>query len=179
MKFRLIEAERARHSVSLLCSALGVTRAGFYAWKRRGPCARELRDRELCQLIEGIFKRSRQTYGVPRVHAELQDEHQVKVSRKRVARLMRRLGIEGVSRRGKRPLTTKRAEPRPALGRGHHLRSDLGGLPVPRRRARRVEPSLRGLVDARRSLGGSGDRRARDGGHQAQTSARRDPPFRQ
>jgi putative transposase len=114
MRFRLIEAERAQHSVSLLCSVLGVTRAGFYAWSRRGPCDRELLDRELCELIEGIFRRSRETYGVPRVHAELQDEHQIGVSRKRVARLMRRLGLEGVSRRGKRPVTTKRAERAPA-----------------------------------------------------------------
>jgi putative transposase len=114
MRFRLIEAERAQHPVSLLCSVLGVTRAGFYGWKRRGPCARELRDRELCELIERIFKQSLETYGVPRIHAELADEHDVKVSRKRVARLMRRLGIEGVSRRGKRPVTTKQANAVPA-----------------------------------------------------------------
>jgi putative transposase len=114
MRFRLIEAERAQHSVSLLCCVLGVTRAGFYAWRRRGPSARELRDRELCELIERIFKGSRETYGAPRIQAELEDEHGVQVSRKRVQRLMRRLGIEGISRRGKRPLTTKRAEPAPA-----------------------------------------------------------------
>jgi hypothetical protein len=115
MRFRLIEAQRAQHSVSQLCGVLGVTRAGFYAWKRRGPSARELRDRELCALIERIFKRSRETYGVPRVHAELVDEHGVRLSRKRVARLMRRLGIEGVSRRGKRPLTTEKADEAPAV----------------------------------------------------------------
>nr|MBA3262129.1 IS3 family transposase [Thermoleophilaceae bacterium] len=46
----------------------------------------------------------------PRIHAELRNEHGVRLSRKRVARLMRRLGIEGVSRRGKRPVTTVRAE---------------------------------------------------------------------
>jgi putative transposase len=114
MRFRLIEAERAQHSVSLLCSVLGVTRAGFYAWKRRPLSRRELRDRELCALICRIFKGSRETYGVPRIHAEMRDEHGIGVSRKRVARLMRRLGIEGVSRRGKRPLTTTRAEQAPA-----------------------------------------------------------------
>jgi putative transposase len=115
MRFRLIEAERAQHSVSLLCGVLGVTRAGFYAWKRRGPSARELRDRELCELIRRIFTASRETYGVPRIHAELSAEHGVRVSRKRVQRLMRRLGIEGVSRRGKRPLTTKTADQAPAV----------------------------------------------------------------
>ena len=114
MRFRLIEAERAQHSVSLLCSVLGVTRAGFYAWKRREPCAREQCDRELMKLIVEIHCGSRATYGMPRIRAELGDEHGIHVSRKRVAKLMRRLGIEGVSRRGKRPVTTKRAEQAPA-----------------------------------------------------------------
>lgn len=92
MRFRLIEAERAQHAVSRLCEVLGVTRAGFYAWRRRPPSERELRDRELSRLIERAFRDSRETYGVPRIHAELRDEHDVLVSRKRVARLMRRLG---------------------------------------------------------------------------------------
>src|SRR6266542_1588555 len=90
MRFRLIEVERAQHPVSLLCSVLGVTRAGFYAWKRRSPSARELRDRELCELIRKAFTASRETYGAPRIQAELADEHGVRVSKKRVARLMRR-----------------------------------------------------------------------------------------
>jgi putative transposase len=114
MTFGLIEALRAQHSVSLLCSVLGVTRAGFYARKRRQPCARERRDRELMGLIVEIHCGSRATYGVPRIHAELADDHGVKVSRKRVAKLMRRLGIEGVSRRGKRPVTTTKAAQKPA-----------------------------------------------------------------
>jgi putative transposase len=114
MRFRLIEAERAQHSVSLLCNVVGVTRAGFYAWRRRPVSARELRDRELCELIRKAFSASRETYGAPRIQAELQDVNGVRVSRKRVARLMHRLGIEGVSRRGKRPLTTKRADAAPA-----------------------------------------------------------------
>jgi putative transposase len=114
MTFRLIEAERAQHAVSLLCSVLGVTRAGFYAWRRRPPSPRELRDRELLKLIEQIHADSRGTYGVPRIHAELEDEHGVRIARKRVARLMRRLGIEGVSRRGKRPQTTTPAAQAPA-----------------------------------------------------------------
>lgn len=113
MTFRLIEAERAQHRVSRLCSVLGVTRAGFYAWKGRPPSARELRDRELMDLIKRIHVGSRGTYGVPRIHAELEDEHGVRIAPKRVARLMRRLGIEGVSRRGKRPVTTTPAAQTP------------------------------------------------------------------
>jgi putative transposase len=109
MRFRLIEAERARHSVSLLCSVLGVTRAGFHAWKRRPVSRRERRDHELRDLIRKVFADSRETYGAPRIHAELVRQHGMRLSRKRVARLMRQLGIEGVSRRGKRPPTTKRS----------------------------------------------------------------------
>jgi putative transposase len=92
MTFRLIEAERAQHTVSRLCSVLGVTRAGFYEWRRRAPSARELRDRQLMKLIEQIHAESRGTYGVPRIHAELEDDHGVRIARKRIARLMRALG---------------------------------------------------------------------------------------
>src|SRR5262249_49462374 len=71
MTFRLVEAERAEHSISRLCSVLGVSRVGFYAWRTRLPSARVQRDRELEQLIHAVFVDSRETYGAPRVHAEL------------------------------------------------------------------------------------------------------------
>jgi putative transposase len=47
MCFRLIEAKRAQHPVSLLCSVLGVSRAGYYAWKDRPASPRRRRDDEL------------------------------------------------------------------------------------------------------------------------------------
>jgi putative transposase len=118
MKYRLIEAERAEHAVSRLCRVLGVTRQGFYAWRRRGPSLRQLGDTELKRLIVTIYDGSHQIYGAPRVQLELADEHDVHVGRKRVARLMRGLGIEGVSRRGKKPRTTladQKAPPAPDL----------------------------------------------------------------
>jgi len=106
MTFRLVEVERAQHPVLRLCSVLGVTRAGFYAWKGRGASRREREDRELEGMIHRVFAGSLETYGAPRVHAELRKAHGVRVGRKRVARLMRAMGIEGVSRRGKRRRTT-------------------------------------------------------------------------
>jgi putative transposase len=109
MKFQLVEAEKAEHPVSLLCAVLGVTRAGYYAWRGRAPSRRERQDRELERLIGRVFADSHETYGAPRVHAELKDEHDLRVSRKRVARLMRQLGLEGVSRRGKRRLPARAA----------------------------------------------------------------------
>jgi putative transposase len=105
MTFRLIEAEKAEHSISRLCRVLGVSRVGFYAWRRRPPSAHAVRDAELERLIAAVFKQSRQTYGAPRVHAELQARG-VQVGKKRVARLMRQLELEGVSRRGTRRRTT-------------------------------------------------------------------------
>jgi putative transposase len=106
MRFRLVEAERAQHPVSLLCSVLGVTRQGFYAWRRRGPSRRRRGDARLKRLIVSIYDGSLQTYGAPRIHAELDDEHGQHVGRKRVARLMRELQIAGVSRRGKKRFKT-------------------------------------------------------------------------
>jgi putative transposase len=106
MIFRLIEAEKAEHPVSRLCSVLGVTRAGYYAWRGRRPSQRVLDDAELGRLIGRVFVESLATYGAPRVHAELREAHGIRVGRKRVARLMRQLGLEGVSRRGKRRRTT-------------------------------------------------------------------------
>jgi putative transposase len=89
---------------------LGVTRAGYYAWKRRRPSRRAVSDRDLKRLIGEIFVGSRETYGAPRIHAELADEHGIGVARKRVARLMRELGIQGDSRRRKGVKTTTRAK---------------------------------------------------------------------
>ena len=118
MKFRLVEAEKAEHSISRLCKVLDVTRQGFYAWRRRGPSLRHLGDQELKKLIVTIYDGSHQTYGAVRITDELREDHQVRVGRKRVARLMRDLRVQGVSRRGKKPRTTvadAKAPPAPDL----------------------------------------------------------------
>ncbi len=114
MRFRLIEAEKTQHPVSLLCSVLGVSRTGYYSWRRRSPSRRAVADKQLERLIARIFKDSQETYGAPRIQAELVDDHAIGVSRKRVARLMRELGLAGVSRRRKGPKTTVRAKEAPA-----------------------------------------------------------------
>ncbi len=98
MCFRLIDAKKAQHPVSLLCSVLGVSRAGYYAWKQRPPSARQRRDGELIEQIGQIQRESQGTYGWPRIHAELRHRG-VRVSRKRVARLMRAAGLSGMVRR--------------------------------------------------------------------------------
>jgi putative transposase len=100
MCFRLIDAKKSQHAVSLLCSVLGVSRAGYYAWKDRPASARERRDAELVELIGQLHAESQGTYGWPRVHADLRHRG-VCVSRKRVARLMRWAGLSGMVRRRK------------------------------------------------------------------------------
>jgi putative transposase len=61
--FRLIEAEKTQHPVSLLCSVLGVSRAGYYAWKDRPASARHRRDEELVDAISSIHAESKATTG--------------------------------------------------------------------------------------------------------------------
>ena len=69
--YRLIDQEKAHHPVSRLARVLGVARAGYYAWSSRPASARTLADQALTEQIRQIHARSRETYGAPRVHAEL------------------------------------------------------------------------------------------------------------
>jgi len=107
MRFRFIAEEAAQFPVSLLCRVLGVTRGGYYAWRRRPPSARALADRELSERITQIHDQTLGIYGAPRIHAELALGHGIRVGRKRVARLMRDLGIFGAGRRGGLRTTTR------------------------------------------------------------------------
>ena len=104
-----MRANRAEYGVGRLCRVLGVSRSGYYAWSKRDPSERALEDQELSERIVAIHKRSRGTYGVPRIQAELVEDHDLRIGRERISRLMRAEGIVGVSRRrGTR--TTLRAE---------------------------------------------------------------------
>jgi putative transposase len=107
VKYRLIDAEKTHHDVSLLARVLGVSRQGYYTWKNRGPSRRARRDAALTETITKIHARSRHTYRAPRVHAELRDGFGVRVGRKRVARLMCSARLEGVHGRWRRRLTRR------------------------------------------------------------------------
>ena len=97
-RFRFVEQEKARYPVRVLCSALGVSPSGYYAWRSRGPSTRERSDADLAAEIRQFHARSRGTYGVPRIWADLAEAGH-HVSRKRVARLMRADRLAGVHRR--------------------------------------------------------------------------------
>ena len=106
-------ANQADHPVTMLCSVLGISTSGFYAWRVRGPSERAKRDAELTEKIRGFHRASRQTYGSPRIHRDLREDGD-RLGRKRVARLMKADGLRGVCRRKKVRTTLRSKEARPA-----------------------------------------------------------------
>ena len=91
-------AHQAVHPVAALCRSLGVSPSGYYAWRKRPLSPRARADVEVTAQIEAVHRDSRGTYGAPRIHAELTAAG-IPIGRKRVARLMRGAGLQGVSRR--------------------------------------------------------------------------------
>jgi putative transposase len=88
----------ASFPVSVMCEVLGVSRGGYYAWAVRPESARAAADRALAAEIRAVHADSRGRYGSPRVHAELR-AHGRRVGRKRVARLMRGMGLSARRKR--------------------------------------------------------------------------------
>ena len=104
--YRFIDAEKASYPVSMLCRVLKVSRSAYHAWKDRAPSKRARENAALTERIREIHQRSRETYGYPRVHAELRALG-VRCNRKRVARLMRKDGLRGCMRGPRRKHTTR------------------------------------------------------------------------
>jgi putative transposase len=104
VKFGFIAAEKARYPVRVLCRCLGVTRSGFYAWQRRPPAPRSLEDLRLLHRLRLVHAIHRRTYGRPRLHRALRDAG-IRISEKRVRRLMRIAGLTAVGRRAFRVTT--------------------------------------------------------------------------
>ena len=98
MRFSFIAAEKASFPIATMCSTLGVTRAGYYAWCERSESNHAKRDRQLAVLVCEAHERSRKTYGSPRVHAELAANGEA-VSKKRVVRIMQEAGLKARTRR--------------------------------------------------------------------------------
>ena len=92
MKYRLIGDNCQGHEVRTLCKLLGVSSSAYYAARHRPPSVQARRQIELTAQIRSIHAASRQTYGAPRIYAELAD-WKVPVCKNTVARLMRRAGI--------------------------------------------------------------------------------------
>jgi putative transposase len=102
-----VNANQADAKVRTMCRVLQVSASGYYAWRDRAPSQRAIDNAVLTERIRAVHTESDATYGMPRVRAELIDQG-VKVSRQRVARLMRLAHIRGVSRRRAWVVTTRR-----------------------------------------------------------------------
>lgn len=98
MMFRVIDEKKADLSIDRTCALFGVSASGYYAWKKRRPSRRQLDDMVFLAHIRSQFKASRETYGSPRMHVELQ-ENGLEVGRCRVARLMRENGLKALQKR--------------------------------------------------------------------------------
>jgi putative transposase len=107
---------QAVYRIRVMCRVLGVSASGYYAWEQREPSARTRANEQLRERIRAVHAGSRETYGAPRVIADLRADGDV-VGHNRVARLMRQAGLVGASRR-KGCWTTRRdtnARPAPDL----------------------------------------------------------------
>lgn len=112
MKFRVIEDCRDAWPVQALCRVLGVSTAGYYAWRCRPESKRAAADRALLTDIRQAHADSGGRYGSPRVHAALR-AYDRKAGRGRVERLMRRHGIRGLITKRRRVQTTDSRHPFP------------------------------------------------------------------
>jgi len=108
-----MSANQAVFPIAAMARVLGVSTAGYHAWRRRAPSARGKADAALLKRIRTVHAVSRSTYGAPRIHAELKAEGEA-VGRKRIARLMRATGLSGVSRRPGMVTTRRDGDARPA-----------------------------------------------------------------
>jgi len=99
MRYVFIQAEKARYPVVVLCRVMAVTRSGFYAWCRHPLSRRAQENQAVLVQIRHCHHESDGSYGSPRIHRDLRAQGFPRISRHRVARLMRLHGIRGVCRR--------------------------------------------------------------------------------
>lgn len=98
MRFTFIEGHRGRFKVVTMCRVLAVSKAGYYAWRRRPQSARDAANEHLVGVMRAIHTESDRTYGSPRMHRELEAQGHP-CSENRVARVMRAEGVRAKQRR--------------------------------------------------------------------------------
>ena len=109
-RYRFIDTWKATFGVRRLCRVLDVPESSYFHWNSHGRCitqARAAREAVLVERIRGFHAASDESYGSPRVHADLVDDGE-RVSERRVAGLMARHGIVGLSGREHSTVTTRR-----------------------------------------------------------------------
>ncbi len=105
MIYRFIEEHKARWPIRIQCTVLAVSPSGFYDWRRRGVSPRAIADENLLQDIRRIHWNHSKRYGSPRVHATLRAAG-LRVSRKRIKKLMRLNDLRAISQKRVRVTTT-------------------------------------------------------------------------
>ena len=109
MKFAFIAAQEVAFSVKALCRVLGISRSGYYAWRKRPKATRAADDARLTAEVVAAHRRSRGIYGSPRIHRDLR-ACGLRIARKRVERLMRESGLKGRQKRRFHRTTDSRHE---------------------------------------------------------------------
>jgi putative transposase len=108
MKYQFMAQHRHEYPITLMCRVLEVSVSGYYAWCKRPPSQHRREDAQLAEQVKTVFQANRRVYGSPRIHAELQAQG-ITCARKRVARLMRELGL--AARRPRHRTITTQSEP--------------------------------------------------------------------
>jgi putative transposase len=103
MKYAFIARHRPIWRVDRMCRMLDVSRSGFHEWQERRPCARAIDNERLIVRIRTFHALSGRAYGSPRIWRDLIEAGE-RVGENRVARLMRRSGIEALRRKRHRPV---------------------------------------------------------------------------
>ena len=103
-----MHAEKSNYTVSRMARLLEVSRSGFYAWSKRLPSKREVRAERIEAKIAWFHGESDEVSGAPRILADLRGDGEI-ISRKTVAKTMRKLGLQGICPRRWRTTTVRDA----------------------------------------------------------------------
>lgn len=98
MRYSFVQLHQDRWNVGRMCRLLNLSRSGFYAWRKRGLSNRAMNNEDLTREIHRIYAEGRGEYGSPTIHQALR-ENGFRVNHKRIARLMRRIGLRAKVRR--------------------------------------------------------------------------------
>ena len=99
MKFGFVDEHRHLWPVRVMCTVLGLSVSGYYAWRSRVEGPRAAANRLLLEDIRRIHGESSGTYGAPRVHAVLRRRGR-RIGRSRIERLMAADASSGIARSG-------------------------------------------------------------------------------
>jgi transposase InsO family protein len=147
VKYAFIREREQEFRVVAMCRVLGVSKSGYYGWRKRAPSEQAQRRAVLDDLIRDAFFLEKCRAGSPRVYRRMKAAG-IRVSEDFVAKRMKIMGLRAKAKRKFKATTnsnhplpvapnllnrnfTARAEPE--MGRRHHLSGNAGRLAVPRR----------------------------------------------